>query len=284
MEKKYYGGCDVGSTTGKAVILDEHGAIAASVIVPSEIDPEETSRNAMDGACALVDGLKGSGDLAYLVGTGYGRNEVPFANENISEISCHALGVFSCDPKIKTIVDIGGQDLKGISVAADGSVLEFAMNDKCAAGTGRFFEAMSRVFRMDLDEFSQMSLHARKVIPVTAQCSVFAESEVISLLAKKQPPADVAAGIQASVAKRCFTLLKRIGIREKVTVTGGCAKNAGLMKALSMLLGLEIAGLPIDPQLMGALGAAVFASRKGRGNDMGDENIKTGAHFAKHSI
>jgi predicted CoA-substrate-specific enzyme activase len=263
MGKKYYGGCDIGSTTGKAVILDESGAVAASVIMPSEIDPEETSRLVMDRACAMVEGLGASSDLAYLVGTGYGRNEVPFANENISEISCHAMGVFSCDPGIKTIVDIGGQDLKGISVAGDGSVLEFAMNDKCAAGTGRFFEAMSRVFRMNLDDFSRLSLNARKVIPVTAQCSVFAESEVISLLAKKQPPSDVAAGIQAAVAKRCFTLLKRIGIREKLTVTGGCAKNAGLMKALGELLRIEIAPLAVDPQLMGALGAAVLACRRG---------------------
>ncbi len=268
MEKKYYGGCDVGSTTGKAVILDENGVIAATVIAPSEIDPEETSRIVMDRACSMVEGLNGIGDLAYLVGTGYGRNEVPFANENISEISCHALGVFSCDKNIKTIVDIGGQDLKGIAVADDGSVLEFAMNDKCAAGTGRFFEAMSRVFRMGLDEFSNISLSARKVIPVTAQCSVFAESEVISLLAKKQPPADVAAGIQASVAKRCFTLLKRIGIREKITVTGGCAKNAGLMKALGDLLKMEITPLAIDPQLMGALGAAVFSCRRGGKQDV----------------
>ena len=268
MGKNYYGGCDIGSTTGKAVILDENGAVAATVLIPSEIDPEETSRLVMDRACSLVEGLGGSEGLAYLVGTGYGRNEVPFANENISEISCHAMGVFSCDPGIKTIVDIGGQDLKGISVAEDGSVLEFAMNDKCAAGTGRFFEAMSRVFRMNLDVFSQLSLNARKVIPVTAQCSVFAESEVISLLARKQPPSDVAAGIQAAVAKRCFTLLKRIGIRDKLTVTGGCAKNAGLMKALGELLRMEIAPLAVDPQLMGALGAAVLACRRGGKQDM----------------
>ncbi len=267
MEKRYFGGCDIGSTTGKAVILDENGAVAASVIIPSEIDPEDTSRIVMEKACSMIGVVRDSGDLAYLVGTGYGRNEVPFANENISEISCHAMGVFACDPAIKTIVDIGGQDLKGISVAEDGSVLEFAMNDKCAAGTGRFFEAMSRVFRMSLDDFSLLSLNARKTIPVTAQCSVFAESEVISLLAKKQPPSDVAAGIQAAVAKRCFTLLKRIGIREKLTVTGGCAKNAGLMKALGELLRMEIASLSVDPQLMGALGAAVLACRRGGGMD-----------------
>ncbi|KQC09385.1 MAG: activase [Smithella sp. SDB] len=262
MTKKYFGGCDVGSTTGKAVILDENGNMVASMIVPSEIDPEVTSIQALEKACAQVPDLGGYKNLAYLVGTGYGRNEVAFANENISEISCHAMGTFFCSPTIKTIVDIGGQDVKTISIDNDGAVLEFAMNDKCAAGTGRFFEAMSRIFRMDLDEFSSLSLKAKKVIPVTAQCSVFAESEVISLLARRNPPEDIAAGIQMAVSKRCFTLLKRIGIRPEVTVTGGCAKNKGLMKALAKVINIEVTPLAVDPQIIGALGAAVFARRR----------------------
>jgi len=205
------------------------------------------------------------GDLVRIVGTGYGRNEVVFAHENVSEISCHAMGTFYCDPNIKTIVDIGGQDVKAIAISDDGSVLEFAMNDKCAAGTGRFLEAMSRIFRMDIDEFSLLSLNARKMIPVTAQCSVFAESEVVSLLARKSPPEEVAAGINSSVSKRCFSLLKRIGIRPLVTVTGGCAKNQGLIKALTKTLSMEVTALSVDPQVIGALGAAVFARRNGRG-------------------
>ncbi|HNQ84294.1 MAG TPA: acyl-CoA dehydratase activase [Deltaproteobacteria bacterium] len=259
---RYFGGCDVGSTTGKAVILDEGGSIVASSIVPTEIDPELTSTIAMDKACASVPGLSSFRDLACLVGTGYGRNEVAFADRNVSEISCHAMGTFSCDPRIKTIVDIGGQDVKAIAVDKDGSVLEFAMNDKCAAGTGRFFEAMSRTFRMDLDKFSELSLRAKKVIPITSQCSVFAESEVISLLARRNPPEDVAAGIQAAVSKRCFTLLKRIGMQPLVTVTGGCAKNRGLIKALARIITMEVTSLPVDPQIIGALGAAVFARRE----------------------
>lgn len=260
--KKYFGGCDVGSTTGKAVILDESGKIVASIIVQSEIDPEVTSVMALEAACEKVDGLASYKELAYLVGTGYGRNEVAFANENISEISCHALGTFTCAPAVKTIVDIGGQDVKTISLNSDGSVLEFAMNDKCAAGTGRFFEAMSRIYRMDLDEFSALSLKAKKIIPVTAQCSVFAESEVISLLARRNPPEDIAAGIQMAVAKRCFTLLKRIGMRPQVTVTGGCAKSPGLIRALTKIIDMEVTPLTVDPQIIGALGAAVFARRR----------------------
>ena len=266
MVTKYFGGCDIGSATGKAVIIDEQGAVLATTIIPSEIDPEETSVIALKKACENVDGLASYKDLSYLVGTGYGRNEVSFANENISEISCHAMGTFSCAPAIKTIVDIGGQDVKTISLNDDGSVLEFAMNDKCAAGTGRFFEAMSRIFRMDLDEFSSLSLNASKIIPVTAQCSVFAESEVISLLARKNPPAEIAAGIQMAVSKRCFTLLKRIGIRPQVTITGGCAKNKGLVKSLSKILNMEVTGLPVDPQIIGALGAAVYAKQHYNGS------------------
>lgn len=267
MGKMYFGGCDVGSTTGKAVILDEHSRMVADVIVPSEIDPEVTSTLALERACANVPDLRSYQDLAYLVGTGYGRNEVACANENISEISCHAMGTFSCAPGVKTIVDIGGQDLKTIALGDDGSVLEFAMNDKCAAGTGRFYEAMSRVFRMDLDDFSELSLATRKSIPITAQCSVFAESEVISLLAKRNPPEEIAAGIQMAVAKRCFSLLKRIGMQPGVTVSGGCAKNKGLVKALSKVINMELSQLPVDPQIIGALGAAVFAKQRFTSSD-----------------
>jgi predicted CoA-substrate-specific enzyme activase len=255
------GGCDVGSTTGKAVILNG-GRIVASAIVPSEIDPAATAKKVLAKACSDVPGLTGIKQLAYLVGTGYGRNDVPFANENVSEISCHALGTHFCAPTVKTILDIGGQDVKAIAVESDGSVLEFVMNDKCAAGTGRFLEMMSRIFRMDLEAFSELSMQARKTIPVTSQCSVFAETEVITLLNKRKPPAEIAAGIQAAVAKRGFTLLKKVGIRPEVTVTGGCAKNKGVLKALHKYLRLDIQALPFDPQIIGALGAAVMARKR----------------------
>jgi len=262
---EYYAGCDVGSTTGKAVIL-RGSSIVGAAILPSEIDPEDTARQALAAAMAGVEDLHGSGDLAYLVGTGYGRNEVPFANENVSEITCHGVGAHHCDPAVRTIVDIGGQDVKAISLNDDGSVREFAMNDKCAAGTGRFFEAMARIFRMDLEKFSALSLDARAVIPITAQCSVFAETEVISLISKRNPPADIAAGVQAAVAKRAFSLVRRVGVRSRLVVTGGCAKNQGLAVALSRVLGTELSPLPVDAQLMGALGAAVIGRRRANGD------------------
>jgi predicted CoA-substrate-specific enzyme activase len=258
---KYYAGCDVGSTTGKAVILCD-SRIAAAAILPSRIDPEETAREALEAAVAGVPELRGVNDLAYLVGTGYGRNEVAFANENVSEITCHGIGAHHCDPAVRTVVDIGGQDVKAIALNDDGSVREFAMNDKCAAGTGRFFEAMARIFRMDLDEFSSLSLGARRPIPITAQCSVFAETEVISLISKRNPPADIAAGVQAAVAKRVFSLVRRVGVRPRLVVTGGCAKNQSLAAVLSEVLKTQLAPLSVDAQLMGAFGAAVIARRR----------------------
>ena len=154
---KYYGGCDVGSTYTKAVILDETGKICADTTIRSKINSETSAKLAMEEVLNKV-GLKSSQDLAYLIGTGYGRNKVPFADENISEISCHAMGVHVTDPGVKAIIDIGGQDVKGISIDTDGTVKNFAMNDKCAAGTGRFYEAMARSFEMSLPEFSNLSL------------------------------------------------------------------------------------------------------------------------------
>ncbi len=260
---KYFGGCDAGSTYTKCVIIDENGKIAAAVTKRSRINPVLSAKDALDEAVSQVDGLNSAEELTYLIGTGYGRNKVPFADENISEISCHAMGVHVTDPSVKAIIDIGGQDVKGIAIDTDGTVLNFAMNDKCAAGTGRFFESMARAFEMSLDEFSNLSLTAKNVIPITAQCAVFAESEVISLVGEGKPMEEIAAGIQLSVAKRCFVMAKKAGATDSVTLTGGCAKNEGLKKAIEKVLKINVVDLPIDPQLMGALGAAEYARQKG---------------------
>lgn len=260
---KYYGGCDSGSTYTKCVILDETGRLVADVTLRSRINSVLSAQDALDQAVAKVPELSSAKDLAYLVGTGYGRNKVPFADENISEISCHAMGVHVADPSVKAIIDIGGQDVKGIAVDKDGTVLDFAMNDRCAAGTGRFFEAMARAFEMELEEFSKLSLSAKNVIPITSQCTVFAESEVISLVGEGKPMEEIAAGIELSVAKRCFVMAKKAGASDRVTLTGGCAKNEGLKDAIEKVLKLKVIELPIDPQLMGALGAAEYARQKG---------------------
>ena len=260
---KYFGGCDSGSTYTKCVIIDENGKICASVTLRSRIQAVLSCEDALAKAVEQVPDLKNAEDLTYLVGTGYGRNKVPFADENISEISCHAMGVHVADPSVKAIIDIGGQDVKGISIDKDGTVLSFAMNDKCAAGTGRFFEAMARAFEMELSDFSKLSLNAKNVIPITSQCTVFAESEVISLVGEGKPMDEIAAGIELSVAKRCFVMSKKAGAVDSITLTGGCAKNDGLKAAIEKVLNLKVVELPVDPQLMGALGAAEFARKKG---------------------
>lgn len=260
---KYYGGCDAGSTYTKCVILDEAGHIAAHVTLRSRINPVLSAQAALQEAVDQVSELDKTEDLAYLVGTGYGRNKVPFADENISEISCHAMGVHVTDPQIRAIIDIGGQDVKGIAIDRDGTVLNFAMNDKCAAGTGRFYETMAHAFEMSLEEFSGLSLSARNIIPITAQCTVFAESEVISLMGEGKPMEEIAAGIQMSVAKRCFVMAKKAGATDSLALTGGCAKNAGLKDAIEKVLKIKVVDLAVDPQLMGALGAAEYARQKG---------------------
>ena len=259
---KYFGGCDVGSTYTKAVILDETGKMVADTTIRSKINSEVSAKLAMDEVLNKV-GLSSSQELSYLIGTGYGRNKVPFADENVSEISCHAMGVHVTNPSVKAIIDIGGQDVKGISIDTDGTVKNFAMNDKCAAGTGRFYEAMARSFEMTLPEFSRLSLTAKNVIPITAQCTVFAESQVISLVGEGKAMDEIAAGIQMSVAKRCFVMAKKAGAVDSITLTGGCAKNDGLKAAIEKVLKLKVVELDIDPQLMGALGAAEYARQKG---------------------
>ena len=198
---KYFGGCDVGSTYAICVILDENGKMVADATVRSKINPVQSAELALGEAIGKVDGINSAEDLSYLIGTGYGRNKVPFADENISEISCHAMGVHVTNPAVKAIIDIGGQDVKGIAIDTDGTVKNFAMNDKCAAGTGRFFEAMANAFEMSLPDFCKLSLQAKNTIPITAQCTVFAESEVISLVGEGKPMDEIAAGIQLAVAR-----------------------------------------------------------------------------------
>ena len=259
---KYYAGCDVGSTYTKAAILNSTGNLVASIIMRSKINAEQSARLAMESCVSQVNEISSIEELDYIIGTGYGRNRVPFAHENISEISCHAMGVHITNPNVKAIIDIGGQDVKGIAVAEDGTVKNFAMNDKCAAGTGRFYEAMARSFEMSLEEFSKLSLKAKNVTPITAQCTVFAESEVIALVGEGKAPDEIAAGIQMAVAKRCFVMAKKAGATDSITLSGGCAKNDGLKAAIEKVLKIKVIELNIDPQLMGALGAAEFARRK----------------------
>ena len=254
------GGCDVGSATGKALILRD-GKIAAYTIIPATTKPEETARLAMDEALKKA-GISSLEEIGYLVGTGYGRTQVPFANENISEITCHARGASWLLPTVRTVIDIGGQDCKVIGINDGGKVREFTMNDKCAAGTGRFFEAMARTLEVDLQGLSSLALQSQNPAQITSQCSVFAESEVISLVNNGVDPADIAAGLHVSIASRLSSQARHVGIIEDVAVSGGCAKNKALVESLQKKLGITIKILPEDPQVAGALGAALIAQEK----------------------
>ena len=256
----YTFGIDIGSTSSKAVILKDGTELTAHCVIPlgtGTIGPEQAREQVF-----RQTGLKPE-DMVYTVVTGYGRMNCEYADEQISELSCHAKGIHFLMPEIRTIIDIGGQDAKALKISDKGQLLAFQMNDKCAAGTGRFYEAMARSFEMTLPEFSNLSLTAKNVIPITAQCTVFAESEVITLVGEGKPMDEIAAGIQMAVAKRCFVMSKKAGATDAITLTGGCAKNAGLKQAIEHVLKLKVIDLKTDPQLMGALGAAEYARQKG---------------------
>lgn len=248
-------GCDVGSLTGKAVIM-ENGSIKSSSIILGTPIPQKTASLVMDEALKRAN-LKME-DIKYTVGTGYGRLKIDFGNSNISEISCHGKGAHWLLPTLRTIVDIGGQDCKVISLNEKGEVFDFVMNDKCAAGTGRFLELSAKALGLVLEEIGRKSLESKNPCAITAQCSVFAESEIISLLAENETIPDIAAGIHKSVASRVITLVKRLGFKKDMTITGGVAKNPGIVKFLEEEFG-EVKKMQVDPQLVGALGAALFA-------------------------
>lgn len=248
-------GCDVGSLTGKAVIM-ENGSIKSSSLILCTPIPQKTAELVMNEALKKVN-LKLE-DIQYIVGTGYGRIKIHFANTNISEISCHGRGANWLLPTVRSVVDIGGQDCKVISINEKGDVLDFVMNDKCAAGTGRFLELSAKALGLELEEIGLESLKSKKPCMITSQCSVFAESEIISLLAENESIPDIAAGIHKSIAARVISLMKRLGFRKDMTITGGVAKNPGIVKFLEEEFG-EVKKMPIDPQLIGALGAALLA-------------------------
>jgi len=256
-------GCDVGSLTGKAVILS-NGTILAHSIVPTTVKPERTANNAMNAALAQC-GLTRE-DMNYIVGTGYGRVKVPFANSNISEITCHGKGAHFLNQKIRLIIDVGGQDCKVIKVNEKGKLLDFAMNDKCAAGTGRFLETMARALELQLDELGPLSLASRNPVAITAQCSVFAETEVVSRMADGAEVVDIVAGIHDAVASRIMTLIMKVGLEEDMTITGGVAKNAGVVSCIQRRTGVKAVALPVDPQIIGALGAALLAEQEAVSN------------------
>lgn len=253
----YVAGVDLGSTTGKVIIMDENKKIVGWSIVRSAKGPQKTAEAAGTEALQMA-GIDKS-QLQYIIGTGYGRNGVSFINDDISEITCHARGASYLQPAVQTIIDIGGQDCKVISLDSTGKVIDFSMNDKCAAGTGRFFEAMARVLDCTLEELADYGLLSDTPCSISKQCSVFAESEVISLVNDNVPLSDISAGIHDSIARRIHSMAYKMGIVSAVALTGGCAQNKALVKSLEKRLKIKLADLGENPQITGALGAALFA-------------------------
>jgi predicted CoA-substrate-specific enzyme activase len=252
-------GCDVGSLTAEAVIMKD-GSILSSEIIRVRPRPEQSATDVMDKALAQA-GLFYK-DIEYCVSTGYGREKIVFANNNVSEISCHGKGAQWLLPEVRTVIDVGGQDCKVIRIDESGRLVNFVMNDKCAAGTGRFLEFMAKVLRIGIEELGALSLESQETVTVTNVCSIFAESEVLHYVYEGKRPTDIAAGINRSMAERVNTLVKRVGIEEDICVTGGVAKNIGVVKTLEDLLQVDAQKLPVDPQIVGALGASLFAKEE----------------------
>ena len=250
-----YLGVDIGSSSSKAVVLDVKGGILSEVILnigTGSSGPQKVVEKAL--GLAMID----RDDIRKCVVTGYGRMTFQGADKQITEISCHAKGVIHDLPGVRTIIDVGGQDAKVIKLAADGKVVNFAMNEKCAAGTGRFLEVMARVLDCDVARLSDIAGSGRSGVNISSTCTVFAESEVISQLAAGKPIEDVALGAHKSIAEKIAGLANRVGITEEVAMTGGVALNNSVVTAIEEEIGYKIIRLR-SPQIMGAKGAALYA-------------------------
>ena len=249
-------GIDIGSITAKAAIVDD-GKVLGTKVIFTGYNAEAAGLKVYEELLSETGFDKSS--VSKIVSTGYGRNSVKFADKSFTEIMAHAAGAHLLDAKVRTIIDIGGQDSKAISPDEKGKVKNFVMNDKCAAGTGRFLEVMARALEVNLDDFGAMSLQSSQPSKISSLCTVFAESEVISLIARGERRQDIIAGIHESIAVRVSAMLARIGVDEPVMITGGVARNAGVVAALSKKLGVKITVSPFAQQ-NGAIGAAVLAA------------------------
>ena len=255
----YVMGIDSGSTSTNAVIMDGDRKIVASAVVRTGAKSGESAQRILDEVLSEA-GLKRE-DISWIVSTGYGRVSIPFADENVTEISCHGRGAHYFNPAVRTILDIGGQDSKAIRLNEKGEVADFVMNDKCAAGTGRFLEMIARSLEVDVDELGPIALQSKEDIEITSMCSVFAESEVISLIANNREKTEIANGICRAVANKSYSLLKRVGLEAEFMMTGGVAKNAGVVRAVEEKLGTKLYICP-EPEIVGAAGAALYALDK----------------------
>jgi predicted CoA-substrate-specific enzyme activase len=253
----YTAGVDVGAITAKAAIFDD-GELLATALILAGYDRAAAALQVLEQALAQA-GLTRE-QVSSLVATGYGRVQVPGADRTVTEITCHARGAHYLCPDVHTVIDIGGQDSKGIAVGPGGKVLDFVMNDKCAAGTGRFLEVMAHALEVDLADFGTLALSAPHRAKISSTCTVFAESEVITHLATGTPRPEIIAGIHEAIAARVATMVGRIPVRDSVVLTGGVGRNAGVARMLEERLGHTVF-VPEQAQLAGAIGAALIAQQ-----------------------
>jgi len=253
-------GVDIGSITTEALLFDKDKGVLGYTILPTGANSRKTVEAALDKVLDAPARLRS--DVSYVIATGCGRKRAEFAKEAVTEITCIAKGVSFLFPDARTIIDIGGQDTKVIRVDAKGRVLEFEMNDKCAAGTGRFIEVMANALNVELGKIGELSLSHKKDLTISSICTVFAESEVISLVSEGQELEDIVYGIHRAIADRTMGLINRLGgVQETVIMCGGVAKNIGVVKALENALGTSVQ-IYEEPQIVGALGAALLALEK----------------------
>jgi predicted CoA-substrate-specific enzyme activase len=261
----YFLGVDIGALTVKAVLLDVGQQIRGRAVAPAGYGGQEAAQSLVR---RLLDeeGIAAA-EVAYTVVTGYGRVRFEAANaiispkamEEVSEISCHARGAFHLNPAVRTVIDIGGQDSKAMRLDSRGRVIDFAMNDKCAAGTGRFLEVMAEALVVPLEEFGRLALRSEHPVSISSTCTVFAESEAVSHIARGAMRQDVAAGLLQAIASRVLGLAARVGLEPEILLSGGVALNEGVVAALAKQSSDPIR-VPADPQVVGALGAALFAA------------------------
>lgn len=262
----YAVGVDVGSTQTKAVIVDEEERIVGRALIPTGANVVAAAEKAY--RVALEDGSIPEEEVGFVVGTGYGRYRVEFGDTQITEIVCHARGAAKMFPDTETVLDMGGQDTKAIRVNKGGDVLDFCMNDKCAAGTGRFLQSAATALDMDLGDLGPKALEGQRPVNISTTCTVFAESEVLSWMARGKKIEDILLGVHQSIASRSFALLKRVGIEGEVTFTGGVTRNEAMVSVLNDLLEMEM-NVSEESHYIGALGAAIFALERilaGRGS------------------
>ena len=270
----YAAGIDVGSTQTKSVIVNDKLEIVARSLIDTGANVTKA------GERGFTDALKTSGirreEVVYVVGTGYGRYKVTFGDTQITEISCHAKGASYLFPATRTVIDMGGQDAKGIKVGEGGDVKDFVMNDKCAAGTGRFLAQAAEALALPLDDIGEISLRAKNPVRLTTVCTVFVESDIISYLAQGKKIEDILGGVHSAIAARTISLVRRVGIEAEVTFTGGVSRNTGMVRALEDKLGMKLNVSP-DSHFVGALGASIFALERAQAGASSGTHEVTGA-------